>query len=47
MAILTIDPVVAFVVTRGSEFQAVVAFDAFRVRGVVRALDAACGGGVD
>ena len=47
MAALNVDPVVAFAVTRGSEFQALVAFDAFRVRGVVRALDAACGGSVD
>ena len=45
MAALNVDPVVAFAVTRGSEFQAVVAFDAFRVRGVVRALDTGCGGG--
>ena len=44
IAALNVDPVVAFAVTRGSEFQALVAFDAFRVRGVVRALDAACGG---
>ena len=47
MAALNVDPVVAFAVTRGSEFQALVAFDAFRVRGVVRALDAACGGSVN
>lgn len=44
MVALNVDPVVAFVVTRGSEFHALVAFDALRVRGVVRALDAACGG---
>ena len=47
MAALSVDPVVAFAVSRGPEFQALVAFDAFRVRGVVRALDAACGGSVD
>ena len=47
MAAFRVDPVVAFAVTRGSRFQALVAFDAFRVRGVVRALDAACGGVVD
>ena len=47
MAALNVDPVVAFAVTRGAEFQALAAFDAFRVRGVVRALDAACGGSVD
>ena len=47
MAVLSVDPVVAFAVTRGAEFQALVAFDAFRVRGVVRALDAACGAGAD
>ena len=47
MAALKVDPVVAFAVTRGSEFQALVAFDAFRVRGVVRALAAACGGSVN
>ena len=46
IAALRVDPVVAFAVTRGSEFQALVAFDAFRVRGVVRALDAACGGSI-
>ena len=47
VAALNVDPVVAFAVTRRSEFRALVAFDAFRVRGVVRALDAACGGGAD
>ena len=47
MAALSVDPVVAFAVTRSGEFQALVAFDAFRVRGVVRALDAACGAGAD
>ena len=44
---MNVDPVVAFAVTRGSEFQALVAFDAFRVRGVVRALDGACGSSAD
>ena len=44
-AALSVDPVVAFDVTRGREFAAFAAFDAFRVRGVVRALGAACGTG--
>ena len=47
MAALNVDPLVAFAVTRRSEFQALVAFDAFRVRGVVRALAAAYGGSVN
>ena len=42
---LGVDPVVTFGVTRGSELMASVAFDAFRVRAVVRALAVGCGKG--
>ena len=43
MAAVSGAPVVAFALTCGPEFQALLAFDAFRVPGVVRALNAACG----
>ena len=45
MAVLNVDPVVAFSVTRGSEFEASLAFDALRVRAVVRAIAVGCGRG--
>ena len=45
MAVLNVDPVVAFSVTRGSEFEASLAFDAPRVRAVVRAIAVGCGTG--
>ena len=45
MAVLDVDPVVAFSVTRGSEFEASLAFDALRVRAVVRAIAVGCGTG--
>ena len=47
MAVLRVDPVVAFAVARRAEFQALVSFGALRVRGVVRALAAACRAGAD
>ena len=45
MAALDVDPVVAFSVTRGSEFEASLAFEALRVRAVVRAIAVGCGRG--
>ena len=45
MAVLNVDPVVAFSVTRGSDFEASLAFDALRVRAVVRAIAVGCGRG--
>ena len=45
MAVLNVDPVLAFNVTRGSELEASVAFDALRVRAVVRAIAVGCGSG--
>ena len=45
MAVLNVDPVVTFSVTRGSELEASVAFDALRVRAVVRAIALGCGRG--
>ena len=45
MAVLDVDPVVAFSVTRGSDFEASLAFEALRVRAVVRAIAVGCGGG--
>ena len=45
LAALDVDPVVAFSVTRGSEFEASLAFDALRVRAVVRAIAVGCGRG--
>ena len=45
MAVLNVDPVVAFSVTRGSEFEASLAFDALRVRAVVRVIAVGCGRG--
>ena len=45
MAVLNVEPVVAFSVTRGSEFEASLAFDALRVRAVVRAIAVGCGRG--
>ena len=45
MAVLNVDPVVTFSVTRGSELEASVAFDALRVRAVVRAIAVGCGSG--
>ena len=46
LAALGVDPVLAFSVTRGSVFEASVAFDALRVRAVVRAIALGCGRGV-
>ncbi len=45
LAALGVDPVVVFGVTRGSELEASVAFDALRVRAVVRAIAVGCGRG--
>ncbi len=45
MAVLNVDPVVAFSVTRGSEFEGSLAFEALRVRAVVRAIAVGCGRG--
>ena len=45
LAALDVDPVVAFSVTRGSEFEASLAFDALRVRALVRAIAVGCGTG--
>ena len=45
LAVLNVDPVLAFSVTRGSDFEASVAFDALRVRAVVRAIALGCGRG--
>ncbi len=45
LAALDVDPVVTFSVTRGSELEASVAFDALRVRAVVRAIALGCGRG--
>ena len=42
LAALDVDPVLAFSVTRGSEFEASLAFHALRVRAVVRALALGC-----
>ncbi len=43
LAALDVDPVLAFSVTRGSEFEAALAFDALRVRAGVRAIAVGCG----
>ena len=45
LAALGVDPVVAFGVTRGGDLVASVAFDALRVRAVVRAIAVGCGKG--
>lgn len=45
LAALDVDPVLAFRVTRGSDFEASLAFDALRVRAVVRAVALGCGRG--
>lgn len=45
LAALDVDPVLAFSVTRGSDFEASLAFDALRVRAVVRAVALGCGRG--
>ena len=45
LAALDVDPLVTFNVTRGSELEASVAFDALRVRAVVRAIAVGCGSG--
>ena len=45
LAALGVDPLLAFSVTRGSEFEASLAFDALRVRAVVRAIAVGCGRG--
>ena len=45
LAVLGVDPVLAFSVTRGSAFEASLAFDALRVRAVVRAIALGCGRG--
>ena len=45
VAALGVDPLLAFSVTRGSEFEASLAFDALRVRAVVRAIAVGCGRG--
>ena len=45
LAALDVDPVLAFSVTRGSDFEASLAFDALRVRAVVRAIGVGCGWG--
>ena len=45
LAILDVDPLLTFNVTRGSELEASVAFDALRVRAVVRAIAVGCGRG--
>ena len=45
LAALNVDPLLAFGVTRGSELEASVAFDALRVRAVVRAIALGCGRG--
>lgn len=42
---LGVDPLLAFSVTRGSEFEASLAFDALRVRAVVRAIALGCARG--
>ena len=45
LAALGVDPVLGFSVTRGSEFEASVAFDALRVRAVVRGIALGCARG--
>lgn len=45
LAALGVNPLLAFSVTRGSEFEASLAFDALRVRAVVRAIAVGCGTG--
>ena len=45
LAALGVDPLLAFSVTRGSEFEASLAFDALRVRAVVRAIALGCARG--
>ena len=45
LAALDVDPVLAFSVTRGSEFEPSLAFEALRVRAVVRAIAVGCGRG--
>ena len=42
LAALGVDPLLAFSVTRGSAFEASIAFDALRVRAVVRAIAVGC-----
>ena len=43
MAVLDIDPILAFSVVRSSGFEASLAFDGLRVRAVVRAIAVGCG----
>ena len=43
MAVFDIDPILVFSVARGWEFEASLAFDALRVRAVVRAIAVGCG----
>ena len=43
VAVLNIDPILAFSVVRGSGFEASLVFDALRVRAVVRAIAVGCG----
>lgn len=43
MAVLDIDPILAFSVAQDSEFETLLAFDALRVRAVVRAIAVGCG----
>ncbi|MCY3845730.1 MAG: hypothetical protein OXH69_19565 [Acidobacteria bacterium] len=45
LAALGVDPLLAFSVTRGSAFEASLAFDALRVRAVVRAIALGCARG--
>ncbi|MCY3845443.1 MAG: hypothetical protein OXH69_18115 [Acidobacteria bacterium] len=45
LAALDVDPRLVFKVTRGAEFEASLAFDALRVRAVVRAIAVGCGRG--
>ncbi|MCY4600260.1 MAG: hypothetical protein OXF27_10115 [Acidobacteria bacterium] len=45
LAALDVDPVLVFSVARGSDFEASVAFEALRVRAVVRAIALGCGRG--
>ncbi|MCY4074160.1 MAG: hypothetical protein OXH04_01875 [Acidobacteria bacterium] len=45
LAALGVDPLLAFSVTRGLDFEASLAFDALRVRAVVRAIAVGCGRG--
>lgn len=45
MAVLNTDPIVTFGVARGSEFEALLAFDALHVRAVVHAIAVGCSRG--